>query len=244
MCASGMRRRRELRRLTSLPRRTPNNSLERGACCTPVPAELGMSTDLAIGVNDLDFAYAQLHGVAPRRVLHDVTLNLPKGSRCLLVGSNGAGESLSLCTYPLPSLSRRADSKFVPPTCSCRSPSDPCRQIDSAPDPRREASHAQQRPSPRPGRLLPDPTRSHLPRSALSFRPPPPSVCDVRPVRQDMVLTPTRAQWRRHRMGRQPRRPERSRGGTFPVSQSSEREGSANRRHTRSRQRADGTVIL
>ena len=63
-----------------------------------------MSTDLAIGVNDLDFAYAQLHGVAPRPVLHDVTLNLPKGSRCLLVGSNGAGESphpppaaISLC---------------------------------------------------------------------------------------------------------------------------------------------------
>ena len=52
-----------------------------------------MSTDLAIGVNDLDFAYAQLHGVAPRQVLHDVTLNLPRGSRCLLVGSNGAGKS-------------------------------------------------------------------------------------------------------------------------------------------------------
>lgn len=55
-----------------------------------------MSTDLAIGVNDLDFAYAQLHGVAPRPVLHDVTLNLPKGSRCLLVGSNGAGKSTLL----------------------------------------------------------------------------------------------------------------------------------------------------
>ncbi|GAA5992311.1 hypothetical protein JCM10908_000418 [Rhodotorula pacifica] len=51
---------------------------------------------LAIGVNDLDFAYAQLNGVSPRQVLQDVTLNLPKGSRCLLVGSNGAGKSTLL----------------------------------------------------------------------------------------------------------------------------------------------------
>ncbi|GAA5871265.1 hypothetical protein JCM3774_000895 [Rhodotorula dairenensis] len=53
-------------------------------------------SELAIGVNDLDFAYAQLHGQDPRRVLQGVTLNLPKGSRCLLVGSNGAGKSTLL----------------------------------------------------------------------------------------------------------------------------------------------------
>ncbi|POY71109.1 hypothetical protein BMF94_5866 [Rhodotorula taiwanensis] len=52
--------------------------------------------DLAIGVNELDFAYAQLNGVEPRAVLEKVTLNLPKGSRCLLVGSNGAGKSTLL----------------------------------------------------------------------------------------------------------------------------------------------------
>lgn len=51
-----------------------------------------MAEELAIGVNNLDFAYAQLYGQDPRRVLEGVTLNLPKGSRCLLVGSNGAGE--------------------------------------------------------------------------------------------------------------------------------------------------------
>lgn len=53
-------------------------------------------SDLAIGVNQLDFSYAQLHGVQARPVLEQVTLNLPKGSRCLLVGSNGAGTSFSL----------------------------------------------------------------------------------------------------------------------------------------------------
>ncbi|BGO92103.1 hypothetical protein NBRC10512_000834 [Rhodotorula toruloides] len=51
--------------------------------------------DLAIAVNNLDFAYAQLNAPA-RPVLHDVTLNLPKGSRCLLVGANGAGKSTLL----------------------------------------------------------------------------------------------------------------------------------------------------
>lgn len=47
-------------------------------------------SDLAIEVNELDFAYAALN--APSRpVLSGVTLNLPRGSRCLLVGANGAG---------------------------------------------------------------------------------------------------------------------------------------------------------
>ncbi|GJN92657.1 hypothetical protein Rhopal_005692-T1 [Rhodotorula paludigena] len=52
-------------------------------------------SDLAIEVNELDFAYAALNA-PPRPVLSGVTLNLPRGSRCLLVGANGAGKSTLL----------------------------------------------------------------------------------------------------------------------------------------------------
>ncbi|GAA5960451.1 hypothetical protein JCM21900_003600 [Sporobolomyces salmonicolor] len=51
--------------------------------------------DLAIEVNNLEFAYPQLNA-APRPVLDHVDLNLPRGSRCILVGANGAGKSTLL----------------------------------------------------------------------------------------------------------------------------------------------------
>ncbi|GAA5912453.1 hypothetical protein JCM5296_004399 [Sporobolomyces johnsonii] len=52
-------------------------------------------SDLAIQVNNLEFAYPQLNA-APRPVLDHVDLNLPRGSRCILVGANGAGKSTLL----------------------------------------------------------------------------------------------------------------------------------------------------
>ncbi|GAA6024124.1 hypothetical protein JCM11491_001099 [Sporobolomyces phaffii] len=51
---------------------------------------------LALQVEQLQFAYAQLNNVAPKLVLGNVDLNLPRGSRCILVGANGAGKSTLL----------------------------------------------------------------------------------------------------------------------------------------------------
>ena len=50
------------------------------------------SNDLALEVNSLFFQYSQINAPPGPPVLEDVTLNLPKGSRCILVGANGAGE--------------------------------------------------------------------------------------------------------------------------------------------------------
>jgi CCR4-NOT complex subunit CAF16 len=41
----------------------------------------------AVSLNSLSFAYP---GCAPS--VRDVSLDLPRGSRCLLIGANGAGE--------------------------------------------------------------------------------------------------------------------------------------------------------
>lgn len=48
--------------------------------------------DLALQVEQLEFAYAQLTNAPPKLVLGNVDLNLPRGSRCILVGANGAGQ--------------------------------------------------------------------------------------------------------------------------------------------------------
>ncbi|GAA5915921.1 putative ATP-binding cassette family ATPase CAF16 [Sporobolomyces salmoneus] len=52
--------------------------------------------DLALQVEQLEFAYAQLNNAPPKLVLGNVDLNLPRGSRCILVGANGAGKSTLL----------------------------------------------------------------------------------------------------------------------------------------------------
>ncbi|GAA5825345.1 hypothetical protein JCM5353_005628 [Sporobolomyces roseus] len=49
-----------------------------------------MSTDLALQVEQLTFSYAQLNSAPSKPVLGNVDLNLPRGSRCILVGANGA----------------------------------------------------------------------------------------------------------------------------------------------------------
>lgn len=55
-----------------------------------------MADSKAIDVVDLDFGYAKLHGLDPVPVLQGVNLTLARGSRCLLIGANGAGQSLLL----------------------------------------------------------------------------------------------------------------------------------------------------
>lgn len=46
--------------------------------------------DLPLAINSLSYAYP---GSLP--VISDFTLNLPRGSRCLLLGANGAGNTRS-----------------------------------------------------------------------------------------------------------------------------------------------------
>lgn len=48
---------------------------------------------LALQVEDLRFNYSSIAAPDGPAVLEHVNLNLPKGSRCILVGANGAGES-------------------------------------------------------------------------------------------------------------------------------------------------------
>jgi len=50
-----------------------------------------MSDSNAVDVVDLDFSYAKLHGLDPVPVLEGVNLTLERGSRCLIIGANGAG---------------------------------------------------------------------------------------------------------------------------------------------------------
>lgn len=54
-----------------------------------------MDPTLALQVEELEFAYAQIAvaGKGPP-VLQGVNINLPYGARCILVGANGAGESM------------------------------------------------------------------------------------------------------------------------------------------------------
>ena len=80
----------------------------------PMPSsDVVTAHEPAIAIRNLDFS---LNGVS---ILRDVTLNLPRGARCLLIGSNGAGASPSpTCTKMLYIVSYG-------------------RQIHTAPDPRR-----------------------------------------------------------------------------------------------------------
>lgn len=52
---------------------------------------------LAIQVEQLSFRYSNVAAPDGPYVLKDVDLNLPKGSRCILVGANGAGELYKSC---------------------------------------------------------------------------------------------------------------------------------------------------
>lgn len=52
----------------------------------------GTVKSLALAVNDLKFAYSQIAAADLPPVLEHVTLNLPRGARCILVGANGAGK--------------------------------------------------------------------------------------------------------------------------------------------------------
>lgn len=62
---------------------------------------------LAIQVENLTFAYKNVNAPDSAPVLEGVELNLPRGSRCILVGANGAGEQSS-GLLPLVALSRGA----------------------------------------------------------------------------------------------------------------------------------------
>ncbi|KAL8281025.1 hypothetical protein RQP46_006704 [Phenoliferia psychrophenolica] len=50
----------------------------------------------ALAVENLHFAYSIPNAPSPPAVLDDVTLVLPRGGRCILVGANGAGKSTLL----------------------------------------------------------------------------------------------------------------------------------------------------
>lgn len=54
------------------------------------------SNELALQVENLDFAYSSLNGPKQANVLTGVNINLPPGARCILVGANGAGKSTLL----------------------------------------------------------------------------------------------------------------------------------------------------
>lgn len=61
-----------------------------------MPANLNSSSnDLPLAINSLSYAYP---GALP--VISDFTLNLPSGSRCLLLGANGAGNLTSIARLP------------------------------------------------------------------------------------------------------------------------------------------------
>ncbi len=53
-------------------------------------AESKTGDNIALSVKNLDFSYSG----ASKPCLKNINLELPKGSRCLLVGDNGAGENL------------------------------------------------------------------------------------------------------------------------------------------------------
>jgi hypothetical protein len=59
----------------------------------------------AVQLNDLTFSYP---GCEP--FISNCSIDLPKGSRCLLIGANGAGEPRA-----------RLDRRFVPGTDACAS---------------------------------------------------------------------------------------------------------------------------
>lgn len=57
----------------------------------------GSDSSLAIEVHKLTFAFP--HSTSKLPALKDVDLVLPRGSICILVGSNGAGESVHIPVY-------------------------------------------------------------------------------------------------------------------------------------------------
>lgn len=58
------------------------------------PAPVTADDDVVV-VQNLDFHY-EVPGYPSAHVLHSVSLNLPRGTRCLLVGANGVGKSTLL----------------------------------------------------------------------------------------------------------------------------------------------------
>lgn len=60
---------------------------------TPVVAPEHPAGLLALNVESLTFGYSQIAAPDGPPVLHNVNLNLERGSRCILVGANGAGTS-------------------------------------------------------------------------------------------------------------------------------------------------------
>lgn len=57
-------------------------------------------TSRAIEVEHLTFNYKQLNHSKSVPILEDISLTLERGSRCLLVGANGAGQS-SWLAFPM-----------------------------------------------------------------------------------------------------------------------------------------------
>jgi len=52
-------------------------------------AESKTGDNIALAIKDLEFTYSG----ATKPCLKNINLELPKGSRCLLVGDNGAGKN-------------------------------------------------------------------------------------------------------------------------------------------------------
>lgn len=52
------------------------------------------SAEDAVVINSLSYAYS---GHKP--IISDISLTLPEGSRCLLIGANGAGTYLESCCF-------------------------------------------------------------------------------------------------------------------------------------------------
>jgi hypothetical protein len=98
----------------------PSNLPRSNAAKSPMTAMTQSSTECAapaVAINHLDFTYP-----ACASTLQDVSLTLPRGSRCLLIGANGAGGrttiyalSVRICS----SLIRDRALQARPHCCSC-----------------------------------------------------------------------------------------------------------------------------
>jgi ABC-type multidrug transport system fused ATPase/permease subunit len=66
--------------------RAPASRLKDQCCATPSMVSASEQAEPAVSISSLSFAYPE----SPK-VIDNVTLQLPRGARCLLVGANGAG---------------------------------------------------------------------------------------------------------------------------------------------------------
>ena len=64
---------------------------ENGSIGVHVEGPNAQSPEDAVVLNTLSYAYS-----GHRPIVSTISLSLPKGSRCLLLGANGAGETLKL----------------------------------------------------------------------------------------------------------------------------------------------------